>query len=298
MTTDSPLANATGTFHGVPHSSVELVTPELAEKYLALNITHNRNINIRRVLEYSRQMQTGQWQLAAAISFNNQGRLIDGQHRLSAVVHSGVSCYFVVVRGYPEDSVSCFDLGARRNAANIASIKGIKANHNTLAIAKAMLIPRHGIHYARVASPHEVIAIFKKYEESISLSFVGAAGNGGIVRSAPVRAAIARAHAWGENHERLSELLSVLNTGYPVSSDAAHDSAAIALRNFYIKSRSEDAIKDHSEHARISLFYRSQSAIVNFLGRKDIRLCRENRQKMWTLPDIDERPLHELLLKD
>ena len=299
MTIDQSLANATGVLHSMLQTSVELITPELAQKYLALNIDHNRRVNIRRVREYSRQMQTGQWQLAASLSFNNQGHLIDGQHRLHAVIHSGVPCQFVVVRGYPKDAVSCFDLGAKRNVANIAAVKGIKANHNTLSIAKCMLIPRHGSHYGRACSPHEAVAIYEKYKESIEFSQSGGTGSNGEVRSGPIRAAIARAHAWGENHERLAEFVDVLSRGYPVSVDATHDSAAIALRNYYLKSRNESGLTtERGCNGRASLFYRSQGAIVNFLGRKDTRICRESRGKMWTLPEIDERPLHELLGKN
>lgn len=298
MTINQSLANATGVLHSMLQTSVELITPELAQKYLALNIDHNRSVNLRRVREYSRQMQTGQWQLAAAISFNNQGRLIDGQHRLNAIIHSGVSCHFVVVRGYPKDAVSCFDLGQKRNVVNIASIKGLRASNCILAIAKCMLIPRCGTSYANTASPHEALAVFERYQESIEFAYSGSTKNHGAVRSGPIRGAIARAHAWGENHQRLTEFLTVLNSGYPVSSDASHDSAAIALRNFYLKSNPDGSLIDRGTSGRVSLFYRSQGAIVHFLNRKDIRLCRENRSKMWTIPEIDERPLHELLGKN
>lgn len=46
------------------------------------------------------EMQDGKWKLnGKTICFDRTGRLLNGQHRLSAVVRSGVSLTTVVVRG-------------------------------------------------------------------------------------------------------------------------------------------------------------------------------------------------------
>lgn len=276
------------------HTSLELISPEVADKYLALNIDHNRRINPNRVRDYSRQMQTGQWCLSAPISFDCQGQLIDGQHRLHAVIHSGLTLEFLVIRGYPEETVMALDLGAKRNAANVAAIKGLKCANREIAIVRCMLFPRTS--HTSTVSVHEVVAIYEKYEDSITFALMRGKGTSpGQLTNAPIRAAIARAHAWGENHQRLAEFIEVLATGFTVSQNADDDSAAIALRNFYLKEASgKGSAKDI---LRVSLFYRSQGAIVNFLKRKMCKYSKELRAKMWPLPDIDEKPLHELLRK-
>ena len=52
------------------------------------------------------EMQDGKWRLnGKTICFDSTGRLLNGQHRLSAVVRSGVTLTTVVVRGLDPDLV-------------------------------------------------------------------------------------------------------------------------------------------------------------------------------------------------
>lgn len=80
-------------------ASVDIITPEQAQAYLDNNAKH-RPIKDKKVAEYMAQMQDGAWKLnGKAICFDSTGRLLNGQHRLSAVVRSGVSLTTLVVRG-------------------------------------------------------------------------------------------------------------------------------------------------------------------------------------------------------
>lgn len=294
MTVTTDLATQRSVSSIMLHTSLELIGPKLAEKYLALNIDHNRRVNPDRVRDYSRQMQTGQWCISAPISFDYHGRLIDGQHRLHAIIHCGLTLEFLVIRGYPEKTVMTLDLGAKRTAANVAAIKGLKCGSREIAIVRSMLFPRTS--HTSSVTVQEVVAIYEKYKESIIFAMRrGKANRPGQLTNAPIRAAVARAHAWGVNHQRLEEFIDVLSTGFPVSKNADEDSAAIALRNFYLK---ETAGKHNGgESLRLSFFYRGQGAIVHFLNRKTCKYSKELRTKIWPLPDIDEKPLHELLTR-
>lgn len=66
------------------------VTPEIAERWLKNN-GKNRNLSSIHAKRLAAVMAAGKWSLnGQTISFDDQGRLLDGQHRLTAVIISGV----------------------------------------------------------------------------------------------------------------------------------------------------------------------------------------------------------------
>ena len=76
-----------------PTTRIELVnvTPELAEFWLTQN-SANRNVRREVWKAYARDMAAGAWKVTAeTIKMSPAGRLLDGQHRLQAVVASGVT---------------------------------------------------------------------------------------------------------------------------------------------------------------------------------------------------------------
>lgn len=79
--------------------SVEVINPSEAEAYLKNNAMH-RKIKQKKVDEYMKEMQDGKWALnGKSLIFDSNGRLLNGQHRLSAVVQSQVPLTTVVIRG-------------------------------------------------------------------------------------------------------------------------------------------------------------------------------------------------------
>ena len=85
--------------------TVEIITPEQAQEYLDYNAKH-RPIKEKKVDEYMHEMVNGSWKLnGKTICFDWNGRLLNGQHRLTAVVRSRVPLTTVVVRGLSPDLV-------------------------------------------------------------------------------------------------------------------------------------------------------------------------------------------------
>lgn len=84
-----------------PTAVVIDVTPELARVWLRAN-TRNRNTRERAVTEYARDMVAGHWNLnGEAIKFAYDGSLLDGQHRLRAVIEADATVQMLVVVGLP-----------------------------------------------------------------------------------------------------------------------------------------------------------------------------------------------------
>lgn len=116
------------------YCNIEAITPELAQRYLELNSRQQRKIRRHKVAEYADDMRNGLWELnGAAIVIDEFGNLIDGQHRLSAVVESGTTQQFVVVRNVREDAYRTIDQGMKRSLADASNFNTVEC-----AIGKAM----------------------------------------------------------------------------------------------------------------------------------------------------------------
>ena len=109
--------------------SMELITPEKAKRIMVKNIA-NRNINKKRVTQYATSMERGEWvENGQTIVLSKEGFLLDGQHRLSAVIKSGVPVRFIVayLSGVESSPIGVpIDLGQSRN---VSQITGIKRNY-------------------------------------------------------------------------------------------------------------------------------------------------------------------------
>lgn len=81
-------------------TEIETITPDSARIYLAFN-EKNRTVREKDVHVYASDMRSGHWMLThQGIAFDETGELIDGQHRLLAVIKSGATVKMTVSRGY------------------------------------------------------------------------------------------------------------------------------------------------------------------------------------------------------
>lgn len=111
---------------------VETITPQLAEIYLGKN-THNRNVRKPVVAKYANDMERGFWNFdGAPIRFSDDGTLLDGQHRLHAIIKSNKAIDLLVVRGLKKETQATMDIGSVRQAGHFFQINGVK-NANCIA---------------------------------------------------------------------------------------------------------------------------------------------------------------------
>lgn len=104
---------------------VETITPDVAKVYLKFNKS-NRPVIQSVVDKYARQMLDGEWKLnGEAICFSDGGILLNGQHRLLAVIKANTSIESVVVRGCDSDSFITYDSGRTRKASDIFALEEI-----------------------------------------------------------------------------------------------------------------------------------------------------------------------------
>jgi hypothetical protein len=85
-------------------TQTEEITPAMAEKYLEKNFK-NRSVKPKTVRTYANDMLAGNWHFThQGIAFDENDHLIDGQHRLLAIVESGVTVKMLVTRGLPAEA--------------------------------------------------------------------------------------------------------------------------------------------------------------------------------------------------
>ncbi|MCI0754775.1 ParB/RepB/Spo0J family partition protein [Teichococcus vastitatis] len=99
---------------GVYPLVIESITPAIAEAYLMHN-TRNRKIVAAHVDAIARDIRAGNWMMnAQPICFSRSGRLLNGQHRLSAVIQAGEAIEVPVMRSLPEEAYDTYDIHAKR----------------------------------------------------------------------------------------------------------------------------------------------------------------------------------------
>lgn len=100
------------------------VSPVIAAALLERN-TRNRPKRGGDVVEWSGEMAGGRWKTTSqGIGIARDGIIVDGQHRLEAIVESGVTVRMVVVVGLDPEVFSVTDTGRKRNPADAMSMVG------------------------------------------------------------------------------------------------------------------------------------------------------------------------------
>jgi len=109
-------------------SKLERFTPTKAKFVLeSKNYEDNRKISAPWVEYLARQMKAGLWRSnGEALIFDVDDNLLDGQHRLSAVVESGITVDLLTVKGIDTEAFTTIDQGKIRTAGQVFKMQGEK----------------------------------------------------------------------------------------------------------------------------------------------------------------------------
>lgn len=120
-----------------PEASFVVVGPDLAARWLGKNKA-NRNLREKGTGRYARDMSAGNWLFTGeTIKFDWNGRLLDGQHRLTAIVETGESVLMLVVRNIDPEAQDVMDSGMRRSPADMLKMHSVE--HPTMVSAVTRL---------------------------------------------------------------------------------------------------------------------------------------------------------------
>lgn len=94
-------------------TSIEKITPEMATQILENHNSKNRNVSEGTVQSYANDMKNGRWTMThQGLAFDINGTLLDGQHRLWAIVFANTPIEFMVTRGLPVEKDGQFTMDA------------------------------------------------------------------------------------------------------------------------------------------------------------------------------------------
>lgn len=119
---------------------IRAVSPAIATNWLEKKNKNNRNILDAIVDKYARDMANGRWVFTGdPIQFDKEGNLLNGQHRLSAVVKAGKVVQFVIWEGIDASAQDAMDAGRTRNTGQQLHMKGYKHGTTMAAVVRVLL---------------------------------------------------------------------------------------------------------------------------------------------------------------
>lgn len=255
-----------------PWSETVTVTPELAEFWLKAN-TRNRHVRKSRVKQYARDMAAGRWLFnTQGVTFGTDGSLIDGQHRLSAVVLAGVPVTMVVWFNVPPASRSVIDIGVPRNLADIGELTNMQA-----AVTQAMMRGMAG--KSVPASMAEKVAFYRRFSIQIDGSIARFASFRKGITQASVIGVIARASLHMSEPD-IDRFCAVLQSGL---NSEDRDVTVIRLRD-----RLMSGLASIGGSAVLREIYAlTASALRSFSEGKAVKLLRPATSDPFPLPEFE-----------
>lgn len=258
-------------------SRVETVTPQMAKKWLEEKAP-NRIVSPRdfRVLGYAKEMKAGKWRLGDPLMFDVEGRLIDGQHRLAALIIADLPIQFVILSGYPSESMIVLDTGKARTVHQSLTIAGIACTKQHIAILNAMF-QNPGGGERRACPDRQLLAdLFQKHSEAVSFACRTYSSSKLACKHASIRGAIARAY-YHIDHETLVRFLWILDGR---ATEEKRDRLPFLLRNQHLMHR-------NSRRSGPMLYGKALYAIRAFADHKTVELLREAKTQPFPVPDFD-----------
>ena len=123
------------------------VTPDLAREWLYRN-TGNRPLRSEAVDKLARDMAAGRFlENGDAIRLSADGVLLDGQHRLEALVESGAAAWLLVVSNLPAAAQDTVDDGAKRTMADRFAFHGEPDAKTLAAVVRRAILWERGHKY-------------------------------------------------------------------------------------------------------------------------------------------------------
>lgn len=217
------------------------ISPQMAEDLLKTNPI-NRRVAYGRVLTYVNQMRQKKWMLnGETIKVSDTGKLLDGQHRLYAIVEYGAPVEMSIVTGMSEDAFKTIDTGSPRRASQIAAMAGIQ--NSVVVTAASMIVYRLFMGGGREASvpPSEIITVARAFPAFQKWGgFIKSQGNASPLPAACLLGAI----VYLEDIAKKPRLAEEFFKGMQKGEELKNGSPVLALRNAMLSARGRGSYVD------------------------------------------------------
>lgn len=245
------------------------VTPELAAEWLRQN-NFNRPYKASLIANYARQMRAGLWRCThQGIAMTEKGTLLDGQHRLHAVVESGVTVQMILFINESLDKHMAVDGGKKRSLLDVIRLemRGSTVRQPHITTLKSMMagaVCKSMNHW----NAEDIVPLLRRHFRAIDWT-VDVLGSKRQVVKPTTLGVVARAY-YNVSIDRLLEFCNVYVNGV-----GTHPSLKIIqdLRSYVL------ATPGQGEYHRRELYLRTQLALNAFVHNattcEEPRECRE-----------------------
>lgn len=145
------------------------ITPAEASRLLETQLS-NRRLNMRRVNSAAEDIRSGRWvENGETVKISHKGNLMDGQHRLAAIVKAGKEISTLVVSGIPESAMASIDQGRARSSSDVLGLLGVNNAMEAASVARSLWeMEKFCTLGARVYPQRsEIVRIYRKYSDEI-----------------------------------------------------------------------------------------------------------------------------------
>jgi len=214
-----------------------IVTPDMASSWLSKRADYQRNISPVTVARYADAMRRGQWKFVPSqgIAITTEGHILDGQHRLAAIVQSGIPQRCMVHLGADAGNFAVIDRGRPRTLPQIAAMAGCRHSTSYHVAAVNTLLWKIDSTHSMLStwSDAEIADVLDYFAPALDVAFPYGCNGTQSHRAASIRGAMLRAAiSKPERVEDIEGFLGVFATNQmnPAYSLEANN-LALMLRN-------------------------------------------------------------------
>jgi len=262
-------------------TTIETIGPKKAAKLLENNKL-NRPLTQRLVDKYADDMKNGRWYLThQGIGIDTDGNVVDGQHRLWAILQANIEIQTKVTYGVDPKARVAIDTGKARSFADIMKLEGVITKQVPMASSVCRRMFSGGLHSPGRTPSISVLKLFYLiHQEPIHFIVEQFPKHISHITNASVLAAIACAWYYVDDKLLLERFCAVMTDGV---SEGRKEQAAIALRNWLLA-------KDHmgrSAKGSKETFYKTGAAIRAFIRKKPLVKLPFPKNPPFPLPEVD-----------
>ena len=185
-------------------TTIKEITPEWAAEVLKTRNPKNRSLSDSFVDKLARDIKSNGWILThQGIAFDEDGNLIDGQHRLTAIVRANMSVRSLITTGVPQSqrcngivlqTFEAIDSGKSRSTGQMIAMNGWTSGNKVAAVVRSLGNWASGSEEWIAMSTPQTEKVLSKCGKSVDWVVKNSAGNGPVKISAGLRAPIAIYH--------------------------------------------------------------------------------------------------------
>ena len=263
---------------GELYACVESISAHKAFRWLTERNGENRDPSRGQYLGIQQDIEAGNWLLThQGVAFDGEGQLVDGQHRLFAILEADRPVLSVIMVNISRDAVPVMDRHRARRARDLLEFAGSRmTSFQESVIRRGMLGLKGG---SSVVTIPQIMGFLELYQADLEWAVAQFPKRISGVVVSPLVAAVFRAKVNASSEEvlHLEKFCEVMNTSV---AESAEERAAILLRDWLITPNRST----RKSASGISVYGRCSRAIRAFLDREPLTRLYSSTAELFPLP--------------